>query len=63
MEGGLEGRNEVSVRAGLEGGFLVHEFNIMMVVVMSGRSNGEEGGGGEFHLDYYYYNCFRFVKI
>jgi len=44
----LEGGDEGGVGHGLEGGLLINELDVMVVMVVSGGGNGNKGE--EFHL-------------
>ena len=48
VEGSLEGGDEGGVGHGLEGGLLINELDVMVVMVVSGGGNGNKGE--EFHL-------------
>ena len=52
-EGGVEGNLEVGdeggVGHGFEGSFFINEFNVMVMVVVSGGDGGDGGEGEEFH--------------
>ena len=48
VEGGLEVGDEGGVGHGFEGGFLINELDVVVVMVVSGGGNGNKGE--EFHL-------------
>ena len=52
VEGGLEVGDEGGVGHGFEGGFLINELDVVVVMVVSGfNGDGEGSDGGEFHLE------------
>jgi len=50
VEGVLEGGNELGIGHGLKGGLLINEFNVVMVVVVSGGDGGDESNDMERRL-------------